>query len=149
MLAYICKDKVLSQLCRYSFYAAHHAFVLHKRSMGLLEVGIQLTAAWRCSSIVMEGILFSLGQFKVMTISMLCCLYQDYFGSYLPAGDGTFSFKEGPLLRAVKCGHWVLIDELNLAEAAVLSALCPLLEGAKELAVPGEFSSTLAPWQKW
>ncbi|WIA29986.1 hypothetical protein OEZ86_000084 [Tetradesmus obliquus] len=62
---------------------------------------------------------------------------QDYIGSYLPAGDGTFTFNEGPLLRCARLGHWLLLDELNLADPAVLSALCPLLEGASMLAVPG------------
>jgi hypothetical protein len=63
---------------------------------------------------------------------------QDYVGSYLPSADGSFTFKEGPLLRAVKHGHWLLIDELDLAEPAVLSTLCPLLEGCSTLMVPGE-----------
>jgi midasin len=64
-------------------------------------------------------------------------LSQDYIGSYLPVGNGQFKFNEGPLLRAVRLGEWLLIDELNLAEPAVLSALCPLLEGATTFAVPG------------
>jgi midasin len=64
-------------------------------------------------------------------------LLQDYMGSYLPVGNGQFQFNEGPLLRAVRLGEWLLIDELNLAEPAVLSALCPLLEGATTFAVPG------------
>lgn len=62
---------------------------------------------------------------------------QDYIGSYLPVGDGQFKFNEGPLLRAVRSGEWLLLDELNLADPAVLSALCPLLEGSSTLAVPG------------
>lgn len=71
---------------------------------------------------------------------MHCCSLrlQDYIGSYLPAGDGTFTFNEGPLLRCARLGHWLLLDELNLADPAVLSALCPLLEGASTLTVPGE-----------
>eukprot|EP00775_Hariotina_reticulata_P003371 gene3371-3646_t len=62
---------------------------------------------------------------------------QDYIGSYLPAGDGTFTFHEGPLLRCARRGHWLLLDELNLADPCVLSVLCPLLEGATSLSVPG------------
>lgn len=69
-------------------------------------------------------------------------LLQDYIGSYLPVGNGHFTFNEGPLLRAVRLGEWLLIDELNLAEPAVLSALCPLLEGAGVFAVPGGSAHT-------
>jgi midasin len=64
-------------------------------------------------------------------------LLQDYIGSYLPAGDGSFTFNKGPLLRCARLGHWLLLDELNLADPAVLSALCAVLEGASTLAVPG------------
>jgi midasin len=64
-------------------------------------------------------------------------LLQDYIGSYLPAGDGSFTFNERPLLRCARLGHWLLLDELNLADPAVLSALCAVLEGASTLAVPG------------
>lgn len=31
-------------------------------------------------------------------------------------GDGpAFAWQDGPLLEALKAGHWVLLDELNLA----------------------------------
>jgi hypothetical protein len=35
----------------------------------------------------------------------------DYFGSYLPSGAG-FSFAEGPLVRAVRLGHWFVAGGL-------------------------------------
>jgi midasin len=31
-----------------------------------------------------------------------------------------FSFVEGPLIKAVREGHWVLLDEMNLASAETL-----------------------------
>ena len=34
----------------------------------------------------------------------------------------SFLFVEGPLLRAMKLGHWVLLDEINLASAETLEA---------------------------
>jgi midasin (ATPase involved in ribosome maturation) len=72
------------------------------------------------------------------TTSCVCdAALQDYIGSYLPAGDGTFAFHEGPLLRCARQGHWLLLDEFNLADPCVLSVLCPLLEGASSLSVPG------------
>jgi midasin (ATPase involved in ribosome maturation) len=62
---------------------------------------------------------------------------QDYFGMYLPAGNGSFVFQKGELFRAMEGGHWLLADEFNLADPAVLSVIAPLLEGARELQVPG------------
>ena len=40
-----------------------------------------------------------------------------------------FSFVEGPLIKAVREGHWVLLDEMNLASAETLESLSGLLEG--------------------
>ena len=62
---------------------------------------------------------------------------QDYFGAYMPAGGGKFVFQKGALYRALEEGCWFLADELNLAEPAVLSALGPLLQGSREVRVPG------------
>ncbi|KAJ3407421.1 AAA ATPase midasin, partial [Chytridiales sp. JEL 0842] len=47
----------------------------------------------------------------------------DLFGSDLPAENGKpgdFSWVDGPFLRAMKTGDWVLLDELNLASQQVL-----------------------------
>ncbi|KAJ1469633.1 P-loop containing nucleoside triphosphate hydrolase protein, partial [Baffinella frigidus] len=62
---------------------------------------------------------------------------QDYLGSYLPSGDGDFVFREGALLKAMRCGYWFLADEFNLAEPAVMSLLYPILEGQTSISVPG------------
>eukprot|EP01116_Phalansterium_solitarium_P008707 TRINITY_DN2266_c0_g2_i3.p1 TRINITY_DN2266_c0_g2~~TRINITY_DN2266_c0_g2_i3.p1 ORF type:complete len:1859 (-),score=760.71 TRINITY_DN2266_c0_g2_i3:142-5718(-) len=40
-----------------------------------------------------------------------------------------FSFVEGSLVRAVREGHWVLLDEVNLAPAEAIESLSGLLEG--------------------
>ena len=40
-----------------------------------------------------------------------------------------FSFMEGNLIRAIKNGDWVLIDEINLATNDVLQKIVPLIEG--------------------
>ena len=40
-----------------------------------------------------------------------------------------FSFVEGALVRAVRFGHWVLLDEINLATTETLESLSGLLEG--------------------
>jgi hypothetical protein len=41
----------------------------------------------------------------------------DFFGAFLPAsGQRGCAFREGPLLRAMREGHWFLADELDLAQ---------------------------------
>lgn len=40
-----------------------------------------------------------------------------------------FSFMEGNLLKAMRNGDWVLIDEINLATNDVLQKIVPLAEG--------------------
>lgn len=42
-----------------------------------------------------------------------------------------FSFIEGSLVKAVENGYWVLLDEINLANAETLECLSGLLEGSK------------------
>lgn len=48
---------------------------------------------------------------------------QEYIGCYAPGEDGKLKFVEGVLLQAVRLGHWVILDELNLAPVEVLEAL--------------------------
>ena len=40
----------------------------------------------------------------------------------------TFAFMEGALTKAVKKGHWVLLDEINLAEYETLQSLLTMLD---------------------
>lgn len=37
--------------------------------------------------------------------------------------SGRLVFREGLLVQAVRCGHWIVLDELNLAPTEVLEAL--------------------------
>ncbi|CAB1097867.1 unnamed protein product [Ectocarpus sp. CCAP 1310/34] len=46
-------------------------------------------------------------------------------------GSFAFSFVEGVLVRAIREGKWVLLDEINLASAETLQRLSGLLEGAE------------------
>jgi midasin len=39
-----------------------------------------------------------------------------------------FSFLEGNLIKAMKNGDWILIDEINLASNDVLQKIVPLIE---------------------
>jgi midasin len=61
----------------------------------------------------------------------------EYMGTYVssPTG-GAISFVEGALVTAVRRGHWIVLDELNLAPSDVLEALNRLLDDNRELFVP-------------
>ena len=48
---------------------------------------------------------------------------QEYLGSYVADEQGRLVFREGALVTAVRQGHWVVLDELNLAPSEVLEAL--------------------------
>lgn len=62
---------------------------------------------------------------------------QEYLGSY--ASDpttGKLAFREGVLVEALRKGHWLVLDELNLAPTDVLEALNRLLDDNRELMLP-------------
>ncbi len=48
---------------------------------------------------------------------------QEYLGSFVADEAGRLVFREGVLVTAVRAGHWVILDELNLAPSEVLEAL--------------------------
>ncbi len=45
-------------------------------------------------------------------------------------------FREGPLVTAVREGHWLILDELNLAKTEILECLNRLLDDNRELFIP-------------
>jgi midasin len=62
---------------------------------------------------------------------------QEYIGTY--ASDpttGKLVFKDGLLVRALRNGDWIVLDELNLAPTDVLEALNRLLDDNRELVIP-------------
>ncbi|KAF2768629.1 midasin [Teratosphaeria nubilosa] len=61
---------------------------------------------------------------------------QEYLGTYVSGSDGKLKFQEGILVRALKDGHWIVLDELNLAPTDVLEALNRLLDDNRELLIP-------------
>ena len=61
---------------------------------------------------------------------------QEYLGSYISGPDGRLQYQEGILVRALREGHWIILDELNLAPTDVLEALNRLLDDNKELLIP-------------
>lgn len=61
---------------------------------------------------------------------------QEYLGTYVSDDNGKLSFKEGVLVEALRKGHWLVLDELNLAPTDVLEALNRLLDDNRELFIP-------------
>jgi midasin len=61
---------------------------------------------------------------------------QEYLGSYISGVDGKLTFQEGILVQALREGHWIVLDELNLAPTDVLEALNRLLDDNRELLIP-------------
>ncbi|KAG6397962.1 hypothetical protein SASPL_139412 [Salvia splendens] len=61
---------------------------------------------------------------------------QEYLGSYITDASGKLAFHEGVLVKAVRKGQWIVLDELNLAPSDVLEALNRLLDDNRELFVP-------------
>jgi midasin len=69
----------------------------------------------------------------------------EYLGSYVTdAATGQLAWSEGLLVRALKGGQWIILDELNLAPSEVLEALNRLLDDNRELYVP-ETQETVRP----
>ncbi|KAG7445730.1 P-loop containing nucleoside triphosphate hydrolase protein [Guyanagaster necrorhizus] len=62
---------------------------------------------------------------------------QEYLGSYVPDPvTGKLVFQDGLLVRALRNGDWIVLDELNLAPTDVLEALNRLLDDNRELVIP-------------
>ena len=61
---------------------------------------------------------------------------QEYLGAYCTSKSGELIFEDGILIKAMKNGHWVVLDELNLAPTEVLEALNRLLDDNREIYVP-------------
>ena len=61
---------------------------------------------------------------------------QEYLGTYISDMDGQLQYRDGVLVQALREGHWIVLDELNLAPADVLEALNRLLDDNRELLVP-------------
>lgn len=69
---------------------------------------------------------------------------QEYLGAYVSDATGKLVFREGILVEALRKGHWIVLDELNLAPTDVLEALNRLLDDNRELFIP-ETQETIHP----
>ena len=62
---------------------------------------------------------------------------QEYIGCYISDPvTGKLVYKDGLLVQALRSGHWIVLDELNLAPTDVLEALNRLLDDNRELVLP-------------
>ncbi|KAJ3207647.1 AAA ATPase midasin, partial [Entophlyctis luteolus] len=64
---------------------------------------------------------------------------QEYIGTYVSDSEGKLVFREvesGVLVEALRKGHWIVLDELNLAPSDVLESLNRLLDDNRELLIP-------------
>lgn len=61
---------------------------------------------------------------------------QDYVGKYVLKENGDLFFQEGLLVKAMKKGYWIILDELNLAPSELLEALNRVLDDNRELFIP-------------
>jgi midasin (ATPase involved in ribosome maturation) len=68
----------------------------------------------------------------------------EYIGSYASTSQGRLEFSEGLLVKALRRGNWLILDELNLAPSEVLEALNRLLDDNRELFIP-ETQETVRP----
>src|SRR5690348_4945203 len=57
----------------------------------------------------------------------------DLVGEYTQNPDGTYEFVHGPLVRAMREGRALLIDDATLIPANVLAVMYPALDGRREI----------------
>jgi hypothetical protein len=59
----------------------------------------------------------------------------DLLGEYTQNPDGTYAFVHGPVVRAMREGRALLIDDATLIDANVLAVLYPALDGRREIVI--------------
>ncbi len=66
-------------------------------------------------------------------------------GRYAPEPSGGWRFAEGAIPQSMRHGRWVILDEVNLAEAQVLERLNPVLEDPAGLVLSEGDGTVLGP----
>jgi nitric oxide reductase NorQ protein len=61
----------------------------------------------------------------------------DFLGQWYMSGSGTYTWIDGPAVRAARSGGVLFIDDATLAAPKVLASLYPLMDGRDELVVKG------------
>ncbi|KOB89595.1 hypothetical protein PFDG_05145, partial [Plasmodium falciparum Dd2] len=61
----------------------------------------------------------------------------EYFGQFVSdKRSGNFLSEEGAFVKAVRYGHWVVLDELNWSPSEVLESLIRIFDANQELYIP-------------
>ncbi len=66
-------------------------------------------------------------------------------GKFVPAPDGGWVFREGLVPQAMRHGWWLVLDEVNLADPAVLERLNPVLERQPSLVLTEGDGARIGP----
>ncbi|WP_067902642.1 AAA family ATPase [Nocardia vaccinii] len=59
----------------------------------------------------------------------------DFVGEYTQKPDGTFVFVHGPLVRAMREGRVLFVDDATLIPPTVLACMYPAMDGRKEIVI--------------
>ena len=57
----------------------------------------------------------------------------EFVGGFKPGPDGRFRWVDGILVKAMEAGHWLVLDEINLADSQVIERINSLLDDDREL----------------
>ena len=69
----------------------------------------------------------------------------EFIGGYKPDSSGVFKWKDGILVQALVYGHWLALDELNLAESQVLERLNSLLDDDRSMVLAEHVGEHFVP----
>jgi MoxR-like ATPase len=69
----------------------------------------------------------------------------ELIGRFLPEPSGGWRWSDGAVVRALKRGEWLVLDEINLADPGVLERLNPLLEAEPTLVLTEHAGERLGP----
>lgn len=62
---------------------------------------------------------------------------EDFLGSFVPLPDGGYEFVYGPLVRTMREGRPLLVDDATLIPPKVLAVLYPAMDGRRVIHIPG------------
>jgi midasin len=105
------------------------------RDIGKLPILLQgLTSAGKTSLI--EHIAKRSGNFCLRINNHEHTDLQEYIGTYMADVSGKLAFQEGVMVKAMRNGYWIILDELNLAPSDTLEALNRVLDDNREQYIP-------------
>lgn len=128
-------DLVLTYPMRRMLVLCSEAWKCNEPVLMIGETGCgKTTAVQIISKVGINMIIVFIYFFKDNLLSINCherTDTSDLLGSIRPKADGTFFYQDGVVVRAMKTGTKLLVDEISLASDSVLERLNPLLEPAR------------------